>query len=634
MFSLQELSLSYGIRTLFDNVSLTLNQGVRYGLVGANGCGKSSFLKILSGDLTPSHGKFLKPKNAKVGILRQDYYLFEKDAIINVVMMGKKELWDLFQKKETLLSKETLEESDLFLLDDFETKIEQLGGYIAQSQASSLLEGLGIAEKRHFDPLGSLSGGYKIRVLLAQLLFNEPDLLLLDEPTNYLDIGSIAWFGNHLKSFKGCAVVCSHDRAFLNDVATEILDIDYEKIKNYKGDYEYFCEQKIQDLLLKESSEKQLEKKEKHLETFVTRFGAKATKAAQAQSKMKLIEKIQLEKKAFEQASTSRRYPSFHFQDPTRVPAIVLQVEELEKAYLTKQVLNSLSFEVECNDKIAIVGPNGVGKSTLLEILTSHVMQDRGRVKWSPQIKWGYFPQHFEKELHEHKGLIDYLHFHFPRESEEKIRRVLGQVLFSKDDILKSINQLSGGEKARAVIARLMLSQFSVLIMDEPTNHLDLEACDSLVEAITAFEGVVILVSHQRHFIAQLATRIFEITPQGFYDFKGSYQEYVDKRGLDFLTAKDFKNASKPISKEPQKKDEEVSKNKRLDKEISKLETMCENKESELSKINAEINVEGFYEKIESHRWNEISEKIQRLEKEIQECYEKLEKLYKQRDFF
>lgn len=633
MFLAENLSLKYGTRVLFDFVNITLNPGVRYGLVGANGCGKSSFLKILSGDMTPSGGGFIKPKHSKVGVLKQDYYRFENESIRNVVLMGREALWKEFKLKDHLLEQEEITEEVLNRLEKCEEAIQRLGGYEAESEASALLSGLGILESKHEDPLSTLSGGYKIRVLLAQLLFDQPDLLLLDEPTNYLDIGSIAWLEGYLKNFKGCTVICSHDRAFLNNVIDEVLDIDYERIKVYKGDYEDFSEQKMHDLMLLESSQSNLEKKEKHLESFVKRFGAKATKAAQAQSKKKLIEKIRLEKTALNQASSSRKYPNFSFKPPERCGVIPLEVLGIEKAFGPKQVLYDLSFEVQRGDKIAIVGPNGVGKSTLLEILTSNTSADRGDIKWGSGVKIGYFPQHFERELHQHQRPMDYLFFHHPEISEQKIRSSLGGVLFSKDDIEKSISQLSGGEKARLVLAKLILSEPNLILLDEPTNHLDLESCDSLVEAIEGFEGTVIVVSHNRFFITEIASRIFEISPKGFYDFKGRYEEYVEKRGLDFFTVKDFKNVKTEPPKTSQKKTEPI-KNKNLDKEIKELEKSCENKESELAKLLSEMSSEGFFELATKQQLQDLSEKKEKIEKEITILYEKLEKLLLERDGF
>lgn len=576
MFSISNLSLKIGSRTLFENAFFSLNKGVRYGLVGANGTGKSTFLKILSGEITPSSGSFSKPKQESVGVLRQDYYHFEKEAILNVVLMGKAELWKIFEEKDLLLAKDHLSDEDIESLGLIEEKIEMLKGYEAESEAAALLEGLGILKAKHSMPLASLSGGYKIRVLLAQLLFKAPSLLLLDEPTNYLDIISIRWLEQHLKNFPGCLVVCSHDRSFLNGISQEILDIDYETITLYKGTYEDFVEQKIQKTFQLSSETEGLEKKKKHLESFVERFGAKATKAKQAQSRLKMISKIEQEQSQFSRKPTSRKYPNFSFSEPDRSSQVILEIIDLTKAFGSHLVLNKVGFQIERGDKIAIVGPNGVGKSTLLEIMMGYLSADEGHFKWGSSLKIGYFPQHFERELKDFSTPLEYLANKHPLETEQALRSTLGKVLFSKDDILKKIPSLSGGEKARLVLAAIMLKKPNFIICDEPTNHLDLESCESLEEALQEFEGTVLCVSHNRHFVSQIASRIIEIKQDSFFDFKGSYQEYQEKRGVDFLTFQKIEKqqpTEKKQALDPSKKNSTNSK-----KQILDLEAECQKK--------------------------------------------------------
>lgn len=432
MFSVSNLSLKIGSRTLFDKASFSLNEGVCYGLVGANGTGKSTFLKILSGEITPSSGTFSKPKQETVGVLRQDYYHFEQESILDVVLMGKELLWKVFKQKEALLAQDELSDLDIEALGVLEEQIELVKGYEAESEAASLLEGLGIVKGKHLMPLASLSGGYKIRVLLAQLLFKAPSLLLLDEPTNYLDIISIRWLEQYLKNFQGCLVVCSHDRSFLNGICQEILDIDYETITLYRGSYDDFVEQKIQKTLQLGSETESLEKKKKHLEHFVERFGAKATKAKQAQSRLKMISKIEQEQTQFTRKPTSRRYPNFSFSVPDRSSQVILEIVNLSKAFGSHLVLNKVGFQIERGDKIAIVGPNGVGKSTLLEMMMGYLTPDSGEFKWGSSLKIGYFPQQFERELKGYVTPLEYLASKHPLETEQALRSTLGKVLFLK----------------------------------------------------------------------------------------------------------------------------------------------------------------------------------------------------------
>lgn len=621
MFSISNLALAFGARTLFANVNLTLNLGVCYGLVGANGCGKSTFLKILSGLISPSDGIFAKPKNAIIGVLRQDYYHFEKDRIIDVVLMGQEPLWNALCEKEKILSKEELLDEDIENLGNLEDLIEKYDGYSAEGEVSALLEGLGIDKNQQENPLGSLSGGYKIRVLLAQLLFKKPALLLLDEPTNYLDINSIYWLENYLKSFKGAMVVCSHDRSFLNGICHEILDIDYEKISVYKGNYDDFVSQKIEKALQLSSQKEGLEKKQEHLQNYITRFGAKASKASQAQSKLKSLVKIEEEKQQFISKPTSRRYPNFNFPDPKRSSEMIVSLEGIEKSYLPRKILDGVGFEIHKHDKIAIVGPNGVGKSTLLEILNGYIQPDAGQIKWGQSLEVAYFPQHFERELKDALNPLDHLMKNFPLITEQKIRAVLGACLFTKDDVLKSIKALSGGEKARVVMASIMLKNPNVIFADEPTNHLDLEACESLEEAFTHFDGTICVVSHNRYFISQFANRIIEITPRGIFDFKGSYEEYLAKTKQDFLSHHKEEKKQKTPKTETKKPDDKKG------KEIQKLENLCQEYEIELSQILERLSKDDFYDKNNKEEVNKVVKRKEEIEKSLKEIYEKLENL-------
>lgn len=632
MFCIVDLSLEFGTTTLFQKVNLTLNPGTRYGLVGANGSGKSTFLKILSEDVTPTTGEVVKPKQATIGVLRQDYYHFEKDKIVDVVLMGQKKLWEALQAKHKLLEKEELTDQDIEKLGELEGLIEKEGGYHAESEAATLLEGLGIEKEKHDQELKVLSGGYKIRVLLAQLLFQNPSLLLLDEPTNYLDILSIRWLELYLQSFTGAVVICSHDRAFLNQVSQEILDIDYGMIKLYKGNYEDFVEQKLQDVLQKEALLEGFDKKQKHLQGFIDRFGAKASKAKQAQSKLKAVLRLEEEKKTYVVCPSSRRYPNFHFQTKVRSGVVPLEVKNIQKSFGMKQVLHGVSFEVQRGDRVAIVGPNGVGKSTLLEILMNKIPLDEGEFQWGASAEVAYFPQHFERELVGAKTLFDYLTTQHPMATEQQIRSILGQVLFPKDDVYKNIHQLSGGEKARLIMAKMMLSSHNFLVFDEPTNHLDLESCEALEEAINAYEGTVLLVSHNRYFISSVATRIIELSKEDFFDFKGSYEEYVAKRDVDYLNRERSLKEKPAKTKEPSRKEGKRENVHSLDKALRELESLCQQKELELKLLLEEIGGEDFYIKTSEEEKKRKLKKKEELEKLISSYYEKWEELLREKE--
>ncbi|MBM3192254.1 MAG: ABC-F family ATP-binding cassette domain-containing protein, partial [Chlamydiae bacterium] len=442
MFSVINLSVRFGPAYLFKKASFTLGLGVRYGLVGANGCGKSTLLKVLASQITPETGEIVKPKLATVGVLRQDYYLLEKETLVNVVLQGRQTLWTALKRQEELLAEPHLKEEHILELGEIEEVLQQEGGYSAENEAKALLGGLGIETAKQDQPLETLSGGYKIRVLLAQLLFAKPTLLLLDEPTNYLDIVSIRWLERYLQSFTGTVVLCSHDRSFLNNICQEILDIDYGVIKLYQGNYDDFVEQKAQDMLLRSAALENIEKKQKHLQDFAERFGAKASKARQAQSKLKAAAKLEEEKGDYELQMSSRKYPHFDFKISNSSGVIPLEVKNFGKSFHEHRLFHHLGFEIHRKDRLAIVGPNGVGKSTLLQILVGEKKQDTGEMKWGAGVRIGYFPQLFEKELVGFSTLLEYLSARHPEIAQQRLRAVLGQMLFKGDDVYKNIEQL------------------------------------------------------------------------------------------------------------------------------------------------------------------------------------------------
>jgi ATPase subunit of ABC transporter with duplicated ATPase domains len=513
MISVSSLSKSFGDVTLFEDVSFQLNTGDRYGLVGANGSGKTTLLNIIAGHEPASDGTVSVPTRAQLGVLRQDQSLYDEEEILGVTLRGNPELWEAMVAKQELLANAS---------EHFD--------------AAEILEGLGIPAELHRNPLSVLSGGFKLRVLLAQTLAGSPDALLLDEPTNHLDILSIRWLEKFLRSFSGPVLVISHDHRFLDNVATHILDVDYRTITLYHGSYSAFTQAKA---LERERREKEIETREKeiaHHRKFVDRFRAKASKARQAQSKLRLIEK-----KAEELVPlppSSRRYPTFRFRQQRASGREVLELEAIRKRYGSHQVLHGVDLRVRRGDRLAIIGPNGIGKSTLLRIAVGQVEADAGAVKWGHAATPGYFDQDHHEQIGAESGTVEqWLAGHFPGASRSQVRGALGLVLFSGDDAEKPVTALSGGEATRLVFARLAMERPNVLVLDEPTNHLDLEAIEALVDGLQTYDGTLILVSHDRWFVSRLADRIIEINADGIRDYPGTYEEYVHSLGDDHLDA-------------------------------------------------------------------------------------------------
>jgi len=530
MISVSDLGKSFGAQTLFSGVSLQLNPGNRYGLVGANGSGKSTLLRILSGEESASQGIVSIPKKVRIGVLRQDHFRFETTRILDVAMMGNREVWDAMAEKERLLHAEGEFDGDRYA--DLEDIILRNDGYSLEARAGEILEGLGIPTVVHKEPLSTLSGGFKLRVLLGQVLAATPDALLLDEPTNHLDIVSIRWLEKFLDAYSGLAVVISHDHRFLDNVCTHIADVDYQTVLLYKGNYSAFMAAKEAERDRKES---EIEKREKQIadhQAFVDRFRAKATKARQAQSKIKLIEKIVVEKLP----PSSRRYPRFKFRQQRPSGRQPLELAGISKAYADNVVLKDVSLSVERGDRLAVIGPNGIGKSTLLKIAVGELAPDAGKVTWGYEARPGYFSQdHAELHGGDKQSAESWLWEAAPGEPIGAIRGQLGQVLFTGDEVEKPLRALSGGEKARLVFARLAMTGPNVLMLDEPTNHLDIEAIEALVTALEEYDGTLIFVSHDRWFVSRLATRILEISPKGLNDFRGTYEDYLARLGDDHL---------------------------------------------------------------------------------------------------
>ncbi len=536
MIAVSDLGKSYGPQDLFKGVSLQLNPGSRYGLVGANGSGKSTFLRILAGDEVPSEGTVAIPKRLRLGVLRQDHFRYEDFRIVEVAMMGRREVWEAIQAKEELLAKAD-QEFDAERYAELEEIVLANDGYALEARAAEILEGLGIPTEVHRNQLSTLSGGFKLRVLLAQVLAANPDALLLDEPTNHLDILSIRWLEKFLNEYSGLALVISHDHRFLDNVCTHILDVDYERILLYHGNYGDFSQAKVAE---RERRETELTRREKQIadhQAFVDRFRYKATKARQAQSKVKLIEKMADQIEPLPQSS--RRYPLFRFSQCRPSGKQALAAEGISKAYGDNQVLADVGLTVERGDRLAIIGPNGIGKSTLLKILVGALEPDRGKVEWGYETYPGYFAQDHRELLKEggRQTVEGWLWEACPAEPLGFVRAHLGHVLFSGDDVKKTVKSLSGGEAARLIFARLAVTRPNVLVLDEPTNHLDLEAIEALAQGLEAYDGTLLFVSHDRWFVSRLANRILEISPKGMNDFRGTYEEYLDRCGDDHLDA-------------------------------------------------------------------------------------------------
>jgi len=535
MISLSNLSKYYGDQVLFEGVTLQFNRGERYGIVGANGCGKSTLLKILTGDESASGGDISIPKRAVLGVLKQDHFQYEDIRILDVVMMGNAPLWKAMEEKEKILAHaESHFDGDRYA--ELEELILRADGYGLEARAGAILEGLGITTTVHDQPLSTLSGGFKLRVLLAQVLASEPDVLLLDEPTNHLDILSIRWLEQFLSTFKGTALLISHDHHFLDTVATTIVDVDYDTIKAYPGNYAHFVRAKREE---RQRREAEIEKREAEIadhKAFVERFRAKASKARQAQSKLKAIDRIEIESLP----ESSRRYPTFRFEQRRPSGKQVVELSKIGKRYDEKTVLEDVDLTVRRGERVAIIGPNGIGKSTLLKIMMGETKPDEGRVEWGYETHPGYVAQDHKEQIGgARQSLDDWLVQFCPTQGIGFVKGQLAAVLFSGDESKKKLEALSGGEAARLMFARQAVEKPNVLILDEPTNHLDLEAIEALVQGIKGYEGTLIFVSHDRWFVNELATRIVEITPDGVQDFSGSYDEYLARAGEDHLDAQE-----------------------------------------------------------------------------------------------
>jgi len=526
MITVSGVSKSFGTRTLFDNVSVKFTPGNRYGLTGPNGAGKSTFMKILTGEVEPTNrGTVNRPR--KVGILSQDQFAFDNERIVDTVMMGNSALWAALNERNALCEASEFTDEMMERLGDLESVIADENGYEAEIEAAEILRGIGIPDDNHQNLMSSLATDYKFRVLLAQALFGGPEAVLLDEPTNHLDLESIHWLEDFLYEYRGTLIVISHDRHFLNSVCTHIADIDYDTIIVYPGNYDDMVEHKLQARQTIESENRDKAKKITQLQEFVSRFAA-GQRSSQVQSRRK--EMARLAPTELKRSNIQRPYIRFEQQKPSSRE--ILSVTGLRKAFDDKQVLSDISLSVMRGDKIGIIGANGVGKTTLLRCLLGELTPDSGDIKWGFGATSGYYPQDYTGLIPPGSTVLDWIMQYMNEEGPQHVRGLLGRMLFAGDDALKPTEALSGGETARLLMVKLMLSKDPVLIFDEPTNHLDLEAVSALAEGLTTFGGTALVVTHDRDLISEMATRVLSFTPGGLIDFHGTYDEYLESHPL------------------------------------------------------------------------------------------------------
>ncbi|WP_226674914.1 ABC-F family ATP-binding cassette domain-containing protein [Rossellomorea aquimaris] len=528
MIQVSDVSLRFGDRKLFEDVNIKFNPGNCYGLIGANGAGKSTFLKILSGEIEAQTGHVSMGSGERLAVLKQDHFEYEEYEVLKVVIMGHTRLYEVMQEKDAIYMKEDFSDEDGMRAAELEGEFAELNGWEAESEAAILLKGLGINEDLHSKQMSELTGGEKVKVLLAQALFGKPDVLLLDEPTNHLDIQAIQWLEDFLINFENTVIVVSHDRHFLNKVCTHIADLDFGKIQVYVGNYDFWYESSQLALKMAQDQNKKKEEKIKELQAFVARFSANASKSKQATSRKKSLEKISLD----DIKPSSRRYPYVQFKPEREIGNDVLRVEGLTKTVDGVKVLNNVSFIMNKEDKIALVGTNEIAKSTLFKILAGEMEPDSGTFKWGVTTSQAYFPNDNSKYFEgSEPSLVDWLRQYSPEdESETFLRGFLGRMLFSGEEVLKKPSVLSGGEKVRCMLSKMMLSGSNVLLLDEPTNHLDLESITALNNGLINFKGAMIFASHDHQFIQTIANRIIEITEDGVIDKETTYDEFLEMK--------------------------------------------------------------------------------------------------------
>jgi len=529
LLSTANLTMQFGAKALFENVSVEFGNGNRYGLIGANGSGKTTLMKILGGDLEPSSGHVSLSSGERLGKLRQDQFAFEDCTVLDTVIMGHAELWRVKQERDRLYALPEMTDEEGMAVAHVEVEFAELGGYAAESRAGELLSGVGIPLEQHSGLMSAVSPGWKLRVLLAQALFADPDILLLDEPTNNLDIHTIQWLEELISNINSTVIIISHDRHFLNSVCTHMADLDYGELRIYPGNYDEYMQAStlVRDQLLADNDKKK--EKMAELQGFVSRFSANASKAKQATSRARQLEKIQLE----EVKPSSRQNPYLVFNQERKLYRNALDGKDLSKSFGDLRLFHKMRLHVEAGERIAIIGSNGLGKTTLLRCLMGELTTDAGEIKWAENARIGYFAQDYAPEFAEDMTLFDWMcQWRGERDDDQVIRGVLGRLLFGQDQVNRSVKVLSGGEKGRMLFGKLTLQKPNVLILDEPTNHLDMESIESLNSALEKYDGTLLFVSHDREFVSSLATRIIEFTPRGIQDFKGTYEDYLRSQGM------------------------------------------------------------------------------------------------------
>ena len=536
MLTISNLTMQFGAKPLFENVSVKLGQGNRYGLIGANGSGKSTLMKILGDELAPTSGSVSISGDARLGRLRQDQFGFEDYAVLDTVIMGHGELWEIKQERDAIYAQAEMSEDDGMKVAELELAFAELDGYSAEARAGELLLGVDIPIELHEGLMSAVAPGLKLRVLLAQALFSTPDVLLLDEPTNNLDINTIRWLEDVLNEYQSTMVIISHDRHFLNSVCTHMADLDYGELRVYPGNYDAYmtASTQVRDGLLASNAKKKAEIAE--LRAFVSRFSANASKARQATSRQRQIEKIQIQ----EVKPSSRMSPYIRFDEEKKLHRQAVVVEGLAQGYDDQPLFSGLNLMVEAGERIAVIGPNGIGKSTLLETLAGKMTPMSGNAKWAEHASLGYFEQDHADLFDCDLNIFDWLsQWRQPGDDEQGLRTVLGRLLFSRDQFGQLARDASGGEQGRLLFGRLMLEKPNVLLMDEPTNHLDMESIESLNLALEHYPGTLIFVSHDREFVSSLATRILELRPDGIVDFGGDYDHYLLSQGIETEALRD-----------------------------------------------------------------------------------------------
>ncbi|GMR68747.1 ATP-binding cassette domain-containing protein [Bacillus cereus] len=530
MITVSNVSLRFADRKLFEDVNIKFTPGNCYGLIGANGAGKSTFLKILSGEIEPSTGDIHITPGERLAVLKQNHFEYEEFPVLETVIMGHTQLYKVMQEKNAIYMKEDFSDEDGMRAAELEGEFAELNGWEAESEAAILLKGLGIGEDLHDKKLSELTGSEKVKVLLAQALFGKPDILLLDEPTNHLDLKAIQWLENFLMNFENTVIVVSHDRHFLNKVCTHMADLDFGKIQLYVGNYDFWYESSQLALKLTQDANKKKEEKVKELQNFIARFSSNASKAKQATSRKKLLDKITLD----DIRPSSRRYPFVGFTPEREVGNDLLTVEGLSKTIDGEKVLDNVYFTLNKGDKVAFIGRNDIAMTTLFKILMGEMEPDSGSFKWGVTTSQSYFPRDNSKYFeNSDSNLVDWLRQFSPQdESESFLRGFLGRMLFSGEEVKKNVSVLSGGEKVRCMLSKMMLSGANVITLDDPTNHLDLESITALNNGLIAFKGTMLFTSHDHQFVQTIANRIIEVTPNGVIDKEATYDEFLENEEL------------------------------------------------------------------------------------------------------